>query len=232
MNGTRREEERAVLFDMDGVLLEGRGTDPAVHARALDNLLDDRGLAVDDDRRATLSAYEYTDAFVDACDAIGVDPEAFYTARERRSAARTVDHAATRASFDDIDALDRLPDRVGVGLVSNNYHRTVRFAVEYFGLTTFDVARGREVGPTGFNRRKPDPHYLTRTLEDLGATGGLYVGDRATDVVAADRAGLDSAFLRRDHNADVELDVEPTVEVDGLDEVVSLVADEGRSRAN
>ena len=214
-----------MLFDMDGVLLQGRGTDPAVHARALDDVLDARGMDVPEEHRATLSTYEYTDAFVDACAAVGVDPEAFYTAREERSAARTVDRAASRDLFDDVGALDRLPDRVAVGLVSNNYHRTVEFVVDRFDLTAFDVARGRELGPVGFSRRKPETYYLEQTLDALGATAGLYVGDRETDVVAAGRAGLDSAFLRRDHNSGVELGVDPTVEVDGLDEVVDVVGE-------
>ena len=225
MNGTRRNRTAAVLFDMDGVLLQGRGTDPAVHARALEDVLEARGMDVPEEHRATLSTYEYTDAFVDACAAVGVDPEAFYTAREHRSAARTVDHAAGRDLFDDVDALDRLPDRVAVGLVSNNYHRTVEFVVDRFDFTTFDVARGRELGPVGFSRRKPDPYYLETALDALGATDGIYVGDRETDVVAAERAGLDSAFLRRDHNADVELDTDPTLEVDGLGEVVDVIGE-------
>ena len=225
MNATRGGREEVVLFDMDGVLLEGRGTDPAVHTRALDDVLEARGMEVADEHRATLSTYEYTDAFIDACAAVGVDPEAFYTARERRSAARTVDHAADRDLFDDVDALDQLSDRVAVGLVSNNYHRTVEFVVDRFGLTTFDVARGRELGPVGFGRRKPNPYYLEEALDALGATNGLYVGDRETDLVAADRAGLDSAFLRRDHNADAELAAEPTVEIDGLDELLDVITE-------
>lgn len=216
-------ERFAVLFDMDGVLLKGRGTDPAVHARALDDVLESRGMEIAEEHRATLSTYEYADAFVDACTAVGVDPEAFYTAREERSAARTVDRAADRDLFDDVSAIDRLPGQVAVGLVSNNYNRTVESVVERFGLNAFDVVRGREVGPVGFNRRKPDPYYLNETLDALGATAGLYVGDRETDIVAADRAGLDSAFLRREHNADVELNTEPTVVVDALDEVADVI---------
>jgi phosphoglycolate phosphatase-like HAD superfamily hydrolase len=222
-SGHERNGRFAVLFDMDGVLLEGRGTDPAVHARALDDLLDARGMAVAEEHRATLSTYEYTDAFVNACTAVGVDPEAFYTEREEHSAARTVERAASRGLFDDVGALDRLPDRVAVGLVSNNYHRTVEFVVERFGLTAFDTVRGRELGPVGFSRRKPEPYYLVETLDALGATDGIYVGDRETDIVAAGRAGLDSAFLRREHNANVELGVEPTVEIDGLDEVIDVI---------
>lgn len=216
----------AVLFDMDGVLLEGRGADPVVHSLALDDLLADRGLDVDDGR-AALSGYEYTDAFVDACGAIGVDPVSFYTAREERSAAHIVDRIAdgTRGLYDDVDALDGLPDRAAVGVVSNNYHPAVRFVVRRFELDAFEFVRGRDFGPEGFRRRKPEPYYLNQALDALEASDGLYVGDRATDIVAAERAGLDSAFLRRDHNAAADLDVEPTVEVDGLDEVVDAAAE-------
>jgi len=220
-------ERVAVLFDMDGVLLEGRSADPVVHSLALDDLLADRGLDVDDGDRAALSEYEYTDAFVDACAAIGVDPASFYTAREERSSAHIVDRIAdgARGVYDDVDAIGRLPDRAAVGLVSNNYHPAVTFVVERFGLDAFEFVRGRDFGPEGFSRRKPDPYYLNEALDALGTSGGLYVGDRETDVRAAERAGIDSVFLRRDHNADVALDVEPTAEVDGLDAVVDVATE-------
>ena len=221
------DERVAVLFDMDGVLLEGRSADPVVHSLALEDVLADRGLDVDDDSRAALSQYEYTDVFVDACAAIGVDPEPFYTAREERSAAHIIDRIADggRGLYDDVDALDRLPDRAAVGLVSNNYHPAVTFVVERFGLDVFEFVRGRDFGPEGFSRRKPEPYYLNEALNNLGAAGGLYVGDRETDVRAAERAGIDSVFLRRDHNADVALDVEPTAEVDCLDAVVDVASE-------
>lgn len=241
MTGSRRDGRRndagssarsddgrtAVLFDMDGVLLEGRSADSVVHSLALEDLLADRGLEVDADARAALSQYEYTDGFVDACAAVGVDPVSFYTAREERSAAHIIDRIGDggRGVYADVNAVDRLPDRAAVGLVSNNYHPAVTFVVERFGLAAFEFARGRDFGPEGFSRRKPEPYYLHEALDALGASGGLYVGDRETDVVAAERAGLDSVLLRREHNADAVLDVEPTVEVDGLDEVVDVAAE-------
>ena len=212
---------------MDGVLLEGRSADSVVHSLALDDLLADRGLDIDDDARTALSRYEYTDAFVDACDAIGVDPVSFYTAREERSAAHIIDRIAdgTRGVYDDVDAIDRLPDRAAIGLVSNNYHPAATFVVERFGLDAFGFVRGREFGPEGFSRRKPDPYYVNEALDALGASRGFYVGDRETDIRAAERAGIDSVFLRRDHNADVALDADPTVEVDGLDAVVDVAVE-------
>lgn len=221
------DDRVAILFDMDGVLLEGRSADPVVHSLALEDLLADRGLNVDDGDRAALSEYEYTDAFVDACAAIDVDPVSFYTAREERSAAHIIDRIAdgARGVYDDVDALNRLPGRAAVGVVSNNYHPAVTFVVERFGLDIFEFVRGRDFGPEGFSRRKPDPYYLNEALDALGTSGGLYVGDRETDVRAAERAGIDSVFLRREHNADVALDVAPTVEVDGLDAVVDVAAE-------
>ena len=219
--------EFALLFDMDGVILEGHGTDPIVHSLALADLLEERGIAVPDHHRGPLEQYEYTDEFVAACEAVGVDPQGFYTARERHSAEHSIDRLAAgeRGVFGDVDAIERLAEHAAVGLVSNNYHRTVEFVVEHHGLDAFRYVRGRDFGPEGFGRRKPDPHYLNEALDALGATDGLYVGDRATDVVAAERAGIDSAFLRREHNADADLDVDPTVEIGGLGELVDVVAE-------
>jgi phosphoglycolate phosphatase-like HAD superfamily hydrolase len=58
-------------------------------------------------------------------------------------------------------------------------------------------------------------------LSDLGVENALYIGDSETDLVAAHRAGIDSAFLRRDHVADVNLSTEPTIEVATLEELVT-----------
>lgn len=225
MRPTIPDEGGVVLFDMDGVILDGWGTDDAVHARALDDVLNERDLRVSDDLRRPLETYEYDDGFRTACERIGVDPAELFRAREERSAKRSVERlaAGSRRLCPDVDAIGELAERVSVGLVSNNYHPTVEFVVDHFRLTAFDVVRGRDLGPDGYRRRKPDPHYLNETLDALGASDGLYVGDRATDVIAAERAGLDSAFVRRDHNAGLDLNVEPTVEVGSLEELLPLV---------
>lgn len=224
---TDRPTEDVVLFDMDGVILEGHGTDSIVHSRALDDVLRERGMEIGDDLRPALETYEYTDDFVAACEAIGVDPVEFYTARERRSAKRSVERlaAGARELCPDATALDRLADHATIGLVSNNYDPTVEFVVDHFRLDAFGFARGRDLGPDGFRRRKPEPYYLNEALGALDVTGGYYVGDRESDVLAAENAGLDAVFIRRDHNADVTLDVEPTLEIRSLDELIPLVAD-------
>ena len=225
MSAPRSDGYEAVLFDMDGVVLEGRGTDPAVHSRALDDVLDDRDLTVPLTLRESLERDAYDDAFRAACAELGVDPRTLFRAREERSAKRAVERlaAGARCLHRDVAVLDALADRTTLGLVSNNYQSTVEFVVDHFRLDAFAFVRGRDPGPDGFRRRKPDPYYLKEALDALGTTDGIYVGDRATDVIAAERAGVDSAFLRRDHNAARDLDAEPTVEIESLRDLLPLV---------
>ncbi|MFC5135566.1 MULTISPECIES: HAD family hydrolase [Haloferacaceae] len=224
---TDRTSDEVVLFDMDGVVLEGWGTESVVHARALDDVLDDRDMAVDDGLRRPLETYEYDDEFRAACERLDLDPAEFFRAREEHSAKRTVSRlaAGVRTLCPDVDALEAIAEQATLGLVSNNYDPTVEFVVDHFRLTEFGYVRGRDLGPDGFERRKPDPYYLNEALEELDASGGIYVGDRATDVIAAERAGLEGVFLRRDHNASLELDVEPAAEIGSLHELLPVVVD-------
>ena len=223
-DGVTEADRPALLFDMDGVILTGRASDPVVHDRALADTLIDYGLTVPEQWRTALSGHEYTEAFVDACRAVGVAPEPFYTAREVHSARRIADRieAGVRGLAPDVDVLAALSEEYELALVSNNYHRVVETVVDHHGLDVFAATRGREPGVTGFRRRKPDPYYLRETLDRLDADGGLYVGDRETDLLAAERAGLDGVFLRREHNAAVDPVAEPTAVIDSLAEVERL----------
>lgn len=215
----------ALLFDMDGVILAGRGSDPIVHDRALDDTLTDYGLTVPESQRSALAGYEYTESFIDACRAVGVAPEPFYTAREVHSARRIADRivAGIRGLTSGVEALAPLADEYELALVSNNYHRVVETVVDHHDLDMFTAVRGREPGVTGFRRRKPEPYYLRETISRLDADAGLYIGDRETDLEAASRAGLDGVFLRREHNATEALAAEPAAVIDSLAEIETLL---------
>lgn len=218
--------EPALLFDMDGVLLRGRGTDPAVYATAADAAIDDLGLEPSDAQRAVLQAYRYTDSIADACAALGVDPDDFWARRESHASRIAHDRfrAGERDCYDDVDAIRAIADRATLGLVSNNRHETVAFVVDHFGFDgVFDAVRGRDPTIAGYRRRKPDPGYLEDVLETLGATDAVYVGDRPTDVEAAREAGIDSAFLRRPHNRDDPLPAEATYELESLADLPSVL---------
>ena len=213
-----------VLLDMDGVILEGHGTDPVVHDNALDDALTGAGLTVDDETRSLLAGYEYDTDFVRGCDRLGIDPVAFFHSRERHSATHAIDRleAGHRTLYHDSDALNALTDDHAIGLISNNYDAVAEFVVEHYDLD-FDYVRGRDLGVGGFYRRKPNPHYLLAGREALGGGDGVYVGDRATDVMAATRAGLDAIFLRRDHNREESCDLTPAAEIESLRELPSVL---------
>lgn len=72
-------------------------------------------------------------------------------------------------------------------------------------------------------RKKPEPYYLDRALDELGAETALYVGDSEHDVVAAHEAGIEAAFLRREHNATASLSVTPEYELAGLGALPTIV---------
>ena len=213
------EETPVVLFDMDGVLLEGHANDAAGYEAGLARALEEFDLTVTDAEWSGLVGHEYDRAFVEACDAVGADPVAFYDARERHSERWFTERveAGARTRYTDVEALSGSAEHHRIGLVSNNYHGVVQAVVDHHDLPPFAFVRGRDPGVEGFRRRKPDPHYLEQALETLGARTGVYVGDRETDVLAAERAGLDAIFLEREHNSLESLGVEPTVALSSLE---------------
>ena len=218
-------EDRVVLFDMDGVLLEGHANDDAGYEAGLARTLEEYGLTVTDTERAGFAGYEYDGAFIEACEAVGVDPVAFYDSRERHSErwfAERVE-AGARTCYADVETLSGLAERHRLGVVSNNYDGVVKAAVDHHELPQFAFVRGRAPGVEGFRRRKPDPHYLEAAMAALGADHGVYVGDRETDLLAAERAGLDGVLVRREHNAHLDPATDPTAEVDSLADLEALV---------
>jgi HAD superfamily hydrolase (TIGR01549 family) len=217
----------AIVFDNDGILTELTGRDvlreairdafaaagvpdpPADHVEAL------HGTTIEEVRR--ISAHH------------GIDPEPFWRHRDDEAARRqkALIRRGEKPLYDDVDAMLDLD--AAVGIVSNNQHDTVACIVEEFDLAPpVGTYYGREHTVAGIKRKKPDPHYVRHALADLDAESALYVGDSETDVVAANRAGIDSAFVRREHRSDLELDAEPTYEVADLRELRAVLEAEGR----
>jgi phosphoglycolate phosphatase len=164
------------------------------------------------------------DALHDICERYDLVPERFWAAREDHDErAQFADfHAGKRGRYDDVDAITDLPGPRGV--VSNNHHTTIGFVLEFFDLEPlFDTYHGRSKTVESLRLKKPDTHYLDRALDDLGAESALYVGDSGHDVLAAERAGLDSVFVRRPHCADTDLPVAATHEVADLYGVAALL---------
>ncbi|HMB50372.1 MAG TPA: HAD-IA family hydrolase, partial [Natronoarchaeum rubrum] len=193
MQNDRYRMYDSVLFDNDGVLTYL--TELAVLERAIETTFAEFGVA-DPPREDVEALHHLTiDDLETVCDAYGFDPAAFWRRRERNAA--TLQQAEIRAgrkpTFDDVDALDALD--VPVGVVSNNQAVTVAYVVDYYGLDA-EVCIGRPPTLHGLRRKKPEPDMIRTARDRMGVENPLYVGDSPTDVVAAERAGIDSAFVR------------------------------------
>lgn len=221
----------AVLFDVDGVLLRRQQNSFEGYHEVVEEAF--RAFDVEPDPSDVAAFYggasKSLDEMQTVCERHGVDFEAFWPERERRASElqRELIERGERELYDDWTALGTLAETHDAGLVSNNQHETVQFAVEHFGLDDHvETAYGREPTVEGFRRTKPDPLLLERALEDLATRSALFVGDGGHDVVAAHRAGIDSAFVWRDHRQGYELPEEPTHEIDRLTELSGLLSSE------
>jgi phosphoglycolate phosphatase-like HAD superfamily hydrolase len=215
----------AIVFDNDGVLTEP--TNRNVLRRAIRDAFDAAGVP-DPPTGDVKSLHGTTAADVRRiCADHGIDPGSFWRRREAEATRRQTKaiRRGEKPLYDDVrQILDLDTD---IGIVSNNQHETIEFIVEHFDLApSVATYYGRERSVAGMERKKPDPHYLRQALADLETEDALYVGDSQKDIVAARRAGIDSAFVRRAHRADLDLNPRPTHEVTDLRELRALLETE------
>jgi phosphoglycolate phosphatase len=113
-----------------------------------------------------------------------------------------------------------------MGVVSNNWDATIDHLFEVHDRHRhFETWYEPEPTLASVRPKKPDPYRLERALADLGAADALYAGDRETDVLAADSAGVDSMPVRRAHNRDLALATTPTSHVDSLHAVLRILGE-------
>jgi HAD superfamily hydrolase (TIGR01549 family) len=212
----------AVVFDNDGVIVEPTDRDVLVDAVAETFA----AFGVDVDRPFAERTVANDVVPTEAVREHGADPEAFWHHRELTASLAQQAHIRDggKPLYDDVSALEAVD--VPLALVSNNQHATVEYILAHHDVGNhFESARGRAPTLAGAARRKPDPHYIELALADLDTTDAIYVGDSEKDIIAAHRAGIDSAFLRRDHVEHVDLSVEPTFEVTTIDRLVDVLHD-------
>ena len=212
-----------VVFDNDGVLV-GRTRYDVLEAATEDSFakFDVTNPDPADIEEMTIGATPKTVG--DVCSRYGLSPHEFWPTRDQTVAEAQHDEMreGRKTLYDDLGTLHDLD--VSMGIVSSNQQATVDFALEHFGVEDlFGAAYGREPTVKSLQRRKPNSHYIDRALEDLDANSALFVGDNESDVRAAENAGIDSAFIRRPHRRDWELNVWPTWEIDGLDDLHDIV---------
>lgn len=157
-------------------------------------------------------------------DRYDVDPSRLWRARENRieSTLRAETDAGRKAPYEDVACLDRVS--VPIGIASNNQTRIVEYVLRTYGLEAqIGTVHARAPTRESLREKKPEPTYLEAAAADLGCSNPLYVGDSESDVIAGQRAGFDTVFLRRSHNRGRRLEVEPTAEAESLEEIVEAL---------
>jgi HAD superfamily hydrolase (TIGR01549 family) len=212
----------AILFDNDGVLVEPIGR--SVLRRATWEAFDALGVPdPDPDDVDRLSLGVTPDLLSDVCASYDLDPARFWRTRDYHSShAQRAELRAGRATlYDDFDAVREID--APRGIVSSNQQDTVEFMHDFFATRDlFATAYGRDTTIRSLARKKPDPYYLNRALSDLDVDAALFVGDSESDVLAAQAAGLDAAFVRRPHREAYDLPTDPTYELDGLADLLDV----------
>ncbi|MFA9503169.1 HAD family hydrolase [Natrinema sp. H-ect1] len=213
----------AVLFDSDGVLVEPPASETQLEATQAAF----REAGVDDvapDHLDDIVSGVTVEVLHEICAEYDLEPTTFWEARERHDERSqfAAFRDGTRDRYDDVATIADLPQDRGV--VSNNHHSTIEFVLDAFDLDSlFETYYGRPKTIESLQVKKPDPHFLERALADLEADSALYVGDSEHDVIAAHRAGIDSAFVRRRHCRDDELSVTPTYDIETLSALPAIV---------
>lgn len=211
-----------ILFDNDGIIVEPPSA--ATKVDALSGAFREVGVNdVESQHIDELITDTTVETIHEICDVYDLDVEAFWKAREDYDERYQLEkfRAGDRGLYDDVSTLHNLSQTCAV--VSNNHHSTIAFILEYFELDSiFDTYYGREKTLESLALKKPNTHYIDRTLAELEGESALFIGDRNLDIVAAHRAGLDSVFVRRPHNVETELSAPPTYVVENLHEMVEI----------
>ncbi|WP_311172237.1 HAD family hydrolase [Halobellus ordinarius] len=225
-----------IIFDSDGVLVEP--TDPAVHRTAVRKAFLEFGV-VDVDAETVEYLVEITGDERDklsaanvrrVCEEFGIEPEQFWRRREQLAVEAQAEEVerGRKCTYPDVgvvNILDAPGKDLTLAVVSNNQAGTVTNSLEAFDLAPhFDAIYGREPTLAGLDRRKPDTYYAEKILTEFGGDQVLFVGDSIVDIQTADRLGIDSAFLHRDHRASYQLTESPKYEIDGLEGLLEIVS--------
>lgn len=110
-----------------------------------------------------------------------------------------------------------------LGLVTNGKKEIQNGKIDRLGLRGYFKSIVIS-GEAGFS--KPDPDIYHLALERLGTTGEqtLFIGDHpVNDIWGAGKAGMETVWLKRNHEWDEKLDVHPWKTINELDELKKFI---------
>ncbi len=218
----------AVVFDMDGVLLDSM-TDDEWKWDAVRKVIRSKGVDADKLDKKKLGAILGDQGYkecIKACNNLGLSPKKVWT----EVAQETTLKRRQRIKNDDIQLFDGAKqliedlhqEDIKMGIISNAPEDAVEATIEEFDLKKYFHFYMGVRSFEDLQARKPNPNHLEIAKIEIKRSPILYVGDAESDVIAANRADMKSAWLNRE---DVEGDVQPDFSIDGLDKLKSLATE-------
>lgn len=200
-NGSIVDYGDAVIFDMEGVFLNGGSTPDQFYLQTANEHLGEDVVEelVENNQYRTVLWPDDIEEYRDICRVLNVDPEDFWRRKEEsveELEIQAINENERQLVDGSVETFRDLSEDYELGVVSNNTDGVVKRVVESNDLDKYFTSyRGLENSLEGFQSRKPDPFYINEVLDDLDADSGIYVGDRVTDMEAAEKAGLKGVYV-------------------------------------
>ncbi len=191
---------KAILFDVDGVLLDSDEALARLFADCVQHFGFPRPPREKVLRYAGLSGLQWISHLL---------PKKFFDKNKKRARNWLWAHYAdynkryARVTPGALETVKKLRARgVRTGIVTNGYYWQFKELDKMFGLNAVDFvattdSQGKRLKP------KPAPDLLRLAVRELGVkpSEALYVGDTRVDVLAGERAGVKTILLARARNA-------------------------------
>lgn len=192
----------AVIFDLDGTLLQSTSGDLSWMKEAVVRALKQEGFEVPEDGIFDLTGVRGDEKFAEACEELGAEPEKLWPVveKERMKGKKELIESGCLELKDGARELLKFvhSQDVKASIISNSPDLTVDLVVEEFGLKKYlHYFRGITTFED-LSRRKPDPVHVDYALAELHCENPLFVGDSKADDVAASREGLEDVIIGRD----------------------------------
>ena len=213
---------RAVIFDLDGTLIDSVGD---IHA-ALNQMLAAAGVGPLD--VATVTGFvgkgsaNLVKRVIDACD-LPNDAASHATYLAEFLDIYTKSSAEFTTVFDGVhDVLSAFQDSgIALGLCTNKPERPTHVVLEHFGLTRFFTSI---VGGDRLASRKPDPAMLYLAMAELDVENCLFIGDSEVDVATARAAAVPIALFTKGYRKASVDELAPNFDFDSYQDLPAIVA--------
>lgn len=205
----------AVIFDLDGTLLESTSSRLEWLYTAVEKALEETGNSsyvteLSKDEIITLSGIRSYKEFVDKCRELNIDSEElwFYVSHFRaRGKTQLVEQDLLNlvdSTEKTLQTLER--QNISSAIVSNAPNETVEEIVDYFELKPF-LSLFKGIGDIEeLEKRKPNSFHLETAIDSLDGENFIYVGDSKVDIMAANNSGIDSVIIGEHPEATFEID--------------------------